>query len=181
VVVVLAVGGVGYAAIPSSSGVFRGCYARTDGLLLGIPHSKGDLRLVDEGESCRSYETLVSWNQTGPQGATGPTGAQGPAGPQGPAGSVTGLGTNTGNAAAGTGAECTLGEVLLTASPAVGNGTPALGQVLPINQNVALFALLGTTYGGDGRTTFALPDLRPVTPNNMTYTICTQGRFPSRN
>jgi microcystin-dependent protein len=34
------------------------------------------------------------------------------------------------------------------------------GQLLPINQNQALFALLGTTYGGDGRTSFALPDLR---------------------
>ena len=34
------------------------------------------------------------------------------------------------------------------------------GQLLPISQNQALFSLLGTTYGGDGRTTFALPDLR---------------------
>lgn len=34
------------------------------------------------------------------------------------------------------------------------------GQLLPINQHTALFSLLGTTYGGDGRTTFALPDLR---------------------
>ncbi len=34
------------------------------------------------------------------------------------------------------------------------------GQILPINQNQALFSLLGTIYGGDGRTTFALPDLR---------------------
>jgi len=34
------------------------------------------------------------------------------------------------------------------------------GQILPINQNQALYALLGTTYGGDGRTSFALPDLR---------------------
>ncbi|GAA5109614.1 tail fiber protein [Alloalcanivorax gelatiniphagus] len=34
------------------------------------------------------------------------------------------------------------------------------GQQLPINQNQALFALLGTTYGGNGQTTFALPDLR---------------------
>jgi microcystin-dependent protein len=38
------------------------------------------------------------------------------------------------------------------------------GQLLPINQNQALFALLGTTYGGDGRTTFALPDLRGRAP-----------------
>lgn len=34
------------------------------------------------------------------------------------------------------------------------------GQLLPISQNTALFSLLGTTYGGDGRTTFALPDTR---------------------
>jgi microcystin-dependent protein len=38
------------------------------------------------------------------------------------------------------------------------------GQLLPINQNQALFALLGNTYGGDGRTTFALPDLRGRVP-----------------
>src|SRR6476646_9354533 len=34
------------------------------------------------------------------------------------------------------------------------------GQILPINQNQALFSLLGTTYGGDGRVNFGLPDLR---------------------
>jgi microcystin-dependent protein len=34
------------------------------------------------------------------------------------------------------------------------------GQLLPISQNTALFSIIGTTYGGDGRTTFALPDLR---------------------
>lgn len=38
------------------------------------------------------------------------------------------------------------------------------GQLLPINQNQALFALLGTTYGGNGQTNFALPDLRGRTP-----------------
>lgn len=38
------------------------------------------------------------------------------------------------------------------------------GQLLSINQNPALFAILGTTYGGDGRTTFALPDLRGRVP-----------------
>ncbi len=41
---------------------------------------------------------------------------------------------------------------------------PAQGQILSIQQNTALFALLGTTYGGDGRTTFALPDLRGRSP-----------------
>ena len=38
------------------------------------------------------------------------------------------------------------------------------GQILPINQNQSLYSLLGTTYGGDGRTTFGLPDLRGRTP-----------------
>lgn len=38
------------------------------------------------------------------------------------------------------------------------------GQILPINQNQSLYSLLGTSYGGDGRTTFALPDLRGRTP-----------------
>ena len=41
------------------------------------------------------------------------------------------------------------------------------GQLLPINQNQALFSLLGTTYGGDGRVNFALPDLRDRVPIHM--------------
>ena len=40
----------------------------------------------------------------------------------------------------------------------------ASGQILPINQNQALFSLLGTAYGGDGRTSFGLPDYRGRTP-----------------
>ena len=41
------------------------------------------------------------------------------------------------------------------------------GQLLPINQNQGLFSLLGTTYGGDGRVNFALPDLRGSVPIHM--------------
>ncbi|HYG57717.1 MAG TPA: tail fiber protein [Symbiobacteriaceae bacterium] len=41
------------------------------------------------------------------------------------------------------------------------------GQFLPINQNQALFSLLGTTYGGNGQTTFALPNLRGRAPMHM--------------
>jgi microcystin-dependent protein len=40
------------------------------------------------------------------------------------------------------------------------------GQLLPISQNTALFSLLGTTYGGDGRTNFALPNLQGAAPLN---------------
>src|SRR3982751_6487214 len=41
------------------------------------------------------------------------------------------------------------------------------GQLLPISQNDALFALVGTTYGGDGQTTFGMPDLRGRVPINQ--------------
>lgn len=41
------------------------------------------------------------------------------------------------------------------------------GQLLPINQNQALFSLLGTTYGGNGQTTFALPNLQGRVPIHM--------------
>ncbi len=41
------------------------------------------------------------------------------------------------------------------------------GQLMPINQNQALFALLGTFYGGDGITTFALPNLQSRVPVHM--------------
>jgi microcystin-dependent protein len=41
------------------------------------------------------------------------------------------------------------------------------GQLLPINQNQALFSLLGTTYGGDGRVNFGLPNLQGRTPIHM--------------
>jgi microcystin-dependent protein len=41
------------------------------------------------------------------------------------------------------------------------------GQLLPINQNQALFSLLGTTYGGDGRVNFALPNLQGQVPIHM--------------
>ena len=61
--------------------------------------------------------------------------------------------------------ETFLGEIRMFA----GNFAPTgwafcQGQLLPIAQNQALFSLLGTTYGGDGRTSFALPDLRGRVP-----------------
>ncbi len=58
-----------------------------------------------------------------------------------------------------------LGEIRQTAFAFAPKGWALCnGQLLPINQNQALFALLGTTYGGNGITNFALPDLRGRTP-----------------
>ncbi|MGJ8623350.1 MAG: phage tail protein [Yoonia sp.] len=65
------------------------------------------------------------------------------------------------------------------------------GQLLPVAGNAALFSILGTTHGGDGRRTFGLPDLRGCLPKpiqdthakggpSMNYIIAVQGIFPSR-
>jgi microcystin-dependent protein len=59
------------------------------------------------------------------------------------------------------------------------------GQLMPINQNEALFTLLGTTFGGDGKTNFALPDLRSQAPgkgpNGLNYIIAVEGTYPSHH
>jgi microcystin-dependent protein len=52
------------------------------------------------------------------------------------------------------------------------------GQLLAISQHQALFSLVGTTFGGDGRTTFALPDLRG---EDLHYCIAWEGIYPSRD
>jgi hypothetical protein len=72
---ILATTGIALASIPDSNGVIHGCR----------DNKSGDLRVIDTdaGQTCKSSETALTWNQTGPQG---PQGDQGPAGPQGPAG-----------------------------------------------------------------------------------------------
>ena len=93
------------------------------------------------------------------------------------------FGNNPGPFADGTSlAQCTMGEIQLFAGSVAGAGAGAVraaGQILLITQNTALFALLGNEYGGNGQTTFALPNLTDVAPNGLTYTICIQGIFPS--
>jgi microcystin-dependent protein len=60
------------------------------------------------------------------------------------------------------------------------------GQVLPITENTALFTILGAQYGGDGMTTFGLPNLAPLTPigadpTPINYIICVSGIYPQRH
>ena len=58
---------------------------------------------------------------------------------------------------------------------------PCEGQLLLITQNQPLFALIGSTFGGDGRTNFALPNLKGKEPvKGMHYCIAVQGTFPPR-
>ena len=169
------VAGAGYAAIPSAGGVISACKI-----------ADGSLKLIDEeiGESCAAGKQLVEWNVQGPAGPSGPQGPQGPAGPVGPADASAAdfldqFGTDTGNATTAYGEPCTVGEIILSASRSkTAGGIPARGQLLSVVQNTALFAVLGDTYGGDGKWTFGLPDLRAITPNSMTYSICAQGTMP---
>jgi microcystin-dependent protein len=52
------------------------------------------------------------------------------------------------------------------------------GDLLQIEQNKALFSLLGNRFGGDGKQTFALPTLSAAAPSKFNYYICVQGEFP---
>ena len=82
-VLLVALAGGAYAAIPDSSGVIHGCYDTKSGKLRVLDSEDGDPK------ACGKKETQLSWNQQGPQGEPGPQGPQGPAGqvgPQGPAG-----------------------------------------------------------------------------------------------
>ena len=83
------------------------------------------------------------------------------------------------------GASPFLGEVETFAFGFCPSGWTTLnGQLLLISQNQALFALLGTTYGGDGVTTFALPTAKPVFTASGTVLlqcIALAGIFPSQN
>lgn len=55
------------------------------------------------------------------------------------------------------------------------------GQLLPINQHQALFSLFGNAFGGDGRTTFAVPSLQGKEPvPGLQYCMAIQGIYPSR-
>ena len=104
-----------------------------------------------------------------------------------------------------------LGEIRMFGGPDVPKGwTACNGQILQIRELAPLFSLLGTTFGGDGQTTFAVPDLRARFPIHLTdslpvgtlapavstefgmsaekqpfaaltYCICVDGLFPSQS
>jgi hypothetical protein len=160
-VVVALAAGAAYASIPDGSGVIHGCYDKTTGQLRVTDTETGTPK------RCTPKELALDWNQKGPQGPPGESFGDA-------------FGEGTGLAQTATSPACTLVEVRLGASwIKTAGGVPASGQLLPIDQYGGLFQLLGTTYGGNGVSTFALPDLRPITPNHMTYSICIDGAWPS--
>lgn len=74
-----------------------------------------------------------------------------------------------------------IGELSLVPYSVLPRGwVPTDGRLLSINQNQALFALLGAKFGGNGVTSFALPNLKGPA-DNVRYLIAIRGIFPSRN
>jgi microcystin-dependent protein len=57
----------------------------------------------------------------------------------------------------------------------------AHGQILSIVTYSSLYSLVGTSYGGNGQTTFGVPDLRGIEPQGLNYVICVFGVFPPQN
>ena len=133
----------------------------------GCENSKTGALSVRLKSSCPSGTKAVSWNTTGPQGPAGTTG-------------IFGAKTNTASGVTGTAnSSCYDGQILLSAGTRTPPGTlPADGQTLPITPNTALFSLLGTEYGGNGKTNFNLPNLAKSAPDGLTYSICVQGLYP---
>lgn len=80
--------------------------------------------------------------------------------------------------------DCIIGEVRQFAGSFVPRGYELCdGKLLSISQNTALFSILGTMYGGDGRTTFALPKLNSyndLRKSKVVNIICVNGLYPSR-
>ena len=79
------------------------------------------------------------------------------------------------------GGEPYIGQVLIVSFNYAPRGWALCdGQLLPINQNQALFSLIGTNYGGNGTSNYALPNLASAAPNGMLYIICFTGTFPQQ-
>lgn len=156
--------------------------------------SDSSLRFAPRAQ-CAAGERLLTWNVRGLDGPVGPLGPRGPAGPIGSINNVSWsdlpfvskhrfehpdpLPTSVGTP--GIGSDCMLGEVRLFAGSFAPTGwTFALGQQLPVSTHSALFAVLGISYGGDGRSTFALPNLTDLQPDGVAHIICTGGTPPPR-
>lgn len=109
--VILAIGGIAYAAIPGPDGVIHGCYKTAD----------GKLRVIDDTATCADSETALNWNQTGLQGPAGITTTY----------TVRADGSIPANGSASVVASCNSGDAA-TGGGYNANGSP-LGQLPPLS------------------------------------------------
>jgi Phage Tail Collar Domain len=117
------------------------------------------------GARCPRGTKALSWSVTGPRGPAGTT--------------AFGSKTNTAAEGGSAGATCTLGSALLMPGGYYPEGTiPANGRLLQISSDTPLYALYGTSYGGNGTSTFGIPNLKSAAPDGLTYVICNAGVYP---
>ena len=114
------------ASIPSGNGTVHACYQK----------QSGQLRVIDKdaGDTCRSSEAAISFNQKGPTGPTGPKGATGPAGPTGPSGNGSGAGFATQKS-------FKPGEVLTTSTTYVPLDGPSITVTVPAGGATVIMAV----------------------------------------
>ena len=182
-----------------------------DGLACWDLNGNGVADTEEDVDGSGAVDALDCRGPEGPEGAEGPEGPDGPQGPAGPYqcrvggpspsspfGEMGGTGVTpvpyaparvdmaapAAREAPRRGSEPFIGEIMLVGFTFAPRGWAfAEGQLLPIAQYSALFSLLGTNYGGDGRSTFGLPDMRGLEPlcGSMRWVIALQGLFPSRS
>ena|ERR1700760_3730408 len=80
----------------------------------------------------------------------------------------------------GVAAQSFMGEVRQFQGQCPSGWVKAQGQTMQINARQAIFSLVGTEFGGDGKTSFALPRLDDAQPGTV-WCFCVDGRYPSRN
>lgn len=173
----IAASGAAFAAIPSSNGTITACYDKGNGSLEVID--------AEDGETCRSTETELSWKDGINGKVANSDKLDGKDSSQFARASLFGSPVSGRNGEAPN-SDCVVGEVRLFAgSVTPGGWKMARGQVLQVSDydETGLPSLLGNKYGGNGDTTFALPDLRGAEPNGAGqaapyYAICTQGIYP---
>jgi Phage Tail Collar Domain len=198
VALLIACSGAAFAAIPSPNGVIAACY----------DNGNATLRVIDrlEGQACRSTETELIWKD-GIHGKVADsdkldgmdsTDFLGKTEKATDSDKLDGMDSSKfvrasqfgspveapRQGASFPGDKCAIGEVRLFAGSRIPSGWKlAHGQALSIDENKYLFAMLGTTYGGNGSKYFVLPDLRGTEPKGAgkaapNYAICTDGYFP---
>lgn len=124
-------GGIAYAATPAAEGTVNACYAK-----------QGDLRIVEEGEACKSNETAISWNQKGEKGDPGEPGAKGDPGEDGADGQ---------QGPAGTDGQSPV-EIATWRATWSGSGSDHSGEVAgetPIASGDIITVMAGTVLSGD--------------------------------
>jgi len=160
----IALGGSAYGALRSVApdGTVTACAS----------NSTGSIRVVAAAGDCSSDERAISWYDATQSNDLFLSKAR----------FGNGQPPSTRTTVSGDGYGCEAGNIDMVSGNYAPIGTVfADGQDLPISRDSALFSLIGTTYGGNGTTTFAVPNLHNLGPGHVNYVICVTGVVPQRN